>query len=65
MIGKLDFGIMPNCALIWNDTIIAGFEDQIKIFKLTGVNLQPELFAKLVEESSDRDGLGTDSFKDI
>lgn len=65
VVGKLDFGIMPNCLLIWNDTIIVGFQDQIKIYKLSGVNLLPELFAKLVEESSDRDGLGSDSFKDV
>lgn len=50
---------------MWGDTIIAGFEDQVKIFKLSGVNLEPELYAKLVEESSDRDGLGSETFKDI
>lgn len=65
MIGKLDFGIMPNCVSIWNDTIIAGFEDQIKIYKMAGLKLQPELYAKIVEESTDRDGINTDSFKDI
>jgi len=41
--GKLDFGIVPNCVKIWGDSIIAGFGDQVKIFKLSGVNLEPEL----------------------